>query len=190
MAELEITKTSGKVRLAGPGGFEVPRRVSVAIYGEAADEHLPFVGKAELRFQGGRLEVVSLTLRQMEGGPPVGGELLRAIPLAIVRWVVQRVVTGVAPTDESDPPVALMASMASLTKSPREVAAAGLSDEALALTASIYRRALVSGDPPARAVHKSLGIPRSTAGRWIMLARRRGFLGDAPEQRKAGEENA
>ncbi len=180
MADLKIVTSTGRVKL--DEGFVLPRRVRVKVAGEATDEHLPFAGEAELRYQGGRMEVTSLALRQVEGGPPVTGEILRAIPRALVREVVRRLMQVDLLSGRRTPPAAMLA-----TPRPRDMAARGLSDEALMLTASIYRRAYVVGDAPARAVHEILGIPRSTAGRWIMLARQRGFLGPT-EERKAGEE--
>lgn len=69
----------------------------------------------------------------------------------------------------------------------KTIIADGPTDDALRLVASAYRLSYVAGDPPARSVQRLLGIPRSTTGRWIMLARKRGFLGPT-EERKAGEE--
>jgi hypothetical protein len=68
----------------------------------------------------------------------------------------------------------------------KEIAKEGPTDLTLSLVASIYRLAYVTDDPPAKTVHGLMGIPRSTAGRWIMAARQKGFLGPA-EPRKAGE---
>jgi hypothetical protein len=49
-----------------------------------------------------------------------------------------------------------------------------------------YRDALAAGEPPTRAVSVRYGVARSTAGRWIAEARRRGELGKA-RPRIAGE---
>jgi transposase len=40
----------------------------------------------------------------------------------------------------------------------------------------VYRIAHAAGRPPAQAVAEVMGVPRSTAGRWIMRARRAGLL--------------
>lgn len=68
-----------------------------------------------------------------------------------------------------------------LGQAPRHtVASKGPTDTALRLVAAIYREALAHGDPaPANAVWQAIGGSRSTTGRWIVLARRRGFLGPA-----------
>jgi hypothetical protein len=50
-------------------------------------------------------------------------------------------------------------------------------DSTLRTTAAIYKAAAAVGDPPLQAVERTLGLPRSTAGRWVSLARGRGLLG-------------
>lgn len=62
-----------------------------------------------------------------------------------------------------------------------------LSDEALARAVEVYRQAVIAGDPPTQTVAKVLHLERSTAGRWMVEARRRGLLGPALA-RKAGEQ--
>jgi len=62
-----------------------------------------------------------------------------------------------------------------------------LSDDDLKETARIYREAMTIGRNPTEAVQRELHLSRSTAGRWVMQARRRGFLGPAPAGRVAGE---
>lgn len=59
---------------------------------------------------------------------------------------------------------------------PGELAEAGPTTETLRAVALIYRVALLSGDAPTQAVAERLGVPRSTAGRWVTRARDRGFL--------------
>lgn len=61
-----------------------------------------------------------------------------------------------------------------------------LSDEQLEEVAVIYRDALERGMPPTATVAKSKHLARSTAGRWVLEARRRGFLEAAPGKRRAG----
>lgn len=53
--------------------------------------------------------------------------------------------------------------------------------------ANTYRDALQDGVSPTKAVFETYPISRSTAGRWISEARKRGLLGDAPGKRIAGE---
>jgi hypothetical protein len=49
-------------------------------------------------------------------------------------------------------------------------------DETLLWVARIYVIAELAGDPPAKAVRESLGIPESTANNWIRRAKDRGIL--------------
>jgi hypothetical protein len=69
---------------------------------------------------------------------------------------------------------------------PEDVAANGPTDEALSWVASTYRLALVVGERPTKAVRDSMGLPQSTAARWVQQARQRGFLGPSDGRGKAG----
>lgn len=53
---------------------------------------------------------------------------------------------------------------------------AGPTNEALQFVAASYALAYALGEPPAKAVERDLGLATSTAGRWIRLARERGYL--------------
>ncbi|MGI8868763.1 MAG: hypothetical protein ACR2F6_07920 [Mycobacteriales bacterium] len=64
--------------------------------------------------------------------------------------------------------------------------AAGPTEDTLKWVARSYRLALILGEPPTRAVERDLRVPRSTAGRWVALARERGHLGAAEGAGKAG----
>ena len=61
----------------------------------------------------------------------------------------------------------------------------GPSEEDLRIIAMVYQVAYATGTPPTKAVMLRAGVPRSTAGRWIRMARERGLLGPATP-RKAG----
>jgi hypothetical protein len=62
-----------------------------------------------------------------------------------------------------------------------------LSNELLAQVADTYRDALSRGLSPTDTVAADFPTSRSTAGRWVMEARRRGLLGPAVRGR-AGEQ--
>jgi hypothetical protein len=62
-----------------------------------------------------------------------------------------------------------------------------LRDEDLRRVAEVYRAAHATDEAPTRAVAARFGVSRSTAGRWVAEARRRGVLGKA-RARKAGEQ--
>jgi hypothetical protein len=59
-------------------------------------------------------------------------------------------------------------------------------DERLKEVAEVYRGALARGSPT-EAVHKSFKIGRSTASRWVRMARDRGYLGESPGKGRPGE---
>ncbi len=61
----------------------------------------------------------------------------------------------------------------------------GPTDEALRWVAYLYRFALVMEEPPTATVERMLELPRSTAGRWVALARQRGFLEQSEGSGKA-----
>lgn len=70
----------------------------------------------------------------------------------------------------------------------------GLTDEGptsrvLAWVAHFYRLGVALDEPPTRTVQEVLGLSRTTAIRWVMAARERGFLGEA-EVGKAGEKRS
>jgi hypothetical protein len=54
-----------------------------------------------------------------------------------------------------------------------------LSDEHFAAVADVYRYALRTGRPATASVGEAFNVSRSTAGRWVVEARRRGLLGPA-----------
>jgi hypothetical protein len=62
-----------------------------------------------------------------------------------------------------------------------------ISDAELRRVAEIYRTAVVHRTPPTKKVATEMHVARSTAGRWVVQARKRGFLGAAPTRGKAGE---
>jgi transposase len=50
----------------------------------------------------------------------------------------------------------------------------------------VYQVAYATGESPTKAVMDRLGLPRSTAGRWIRMARKRGLLGPATPSKAGG----
>lgn len=61
-----------------------------------------------------------------------------------------------------------------------------LGDEHFQAVSAVYRNALSAGLPPVQEVARRFHVSGSTAGRWVVEARRRGFLGPAQPGR-AGE---
>jgi len=59
-----------------------------------------------------------------------------------------------------------------------------INDELLRRVADAYRKAMAEGRPPKKAVELALYVSKATAGRYIMKARSRGFLGPTSPGRK------
>lgn len=115
------------------------------------------------------------------GGPPVTSEALRAIPVArLTRAYAERNIDSY--DAEGQPAAAPQMIPAHLA----ELRAAGPVDETLETVAHLYRRAAVLGDAPRVAVEEAFSLPRSTAGRWITLARQRGHLAPSEGTGKTG----
>jgi DNA-binding transcriptional ArsR family regulator len=94
--------------------------------------------------------------------PEVTGEGLRTVPVAtLLREAVMNVLV--------DTPLAGR-------RPPSDLVSTASTAELLEWVSLIYRRAVVLGDAPAQSVANALGMPRSTAGRWITRARDRGLL--------------
>ncbi|GAB3210943.1 hypothetical protein SAMN02745673_02586 [Marinactinospora thermotolerans DSM 45154] len=72
---------------------------------------------------------------------------------------------------------------------PEDLGKHGPTEEALTWVAYLYRMALIFGHAPVPAVGEALGLPKSTANRWITRARDRGLLTvqDKRGQRKVDE---
>jgi len=62
----------------------------------------------------------------------------------------------------------------------------GPTDRVLRWVAHFYRLGYATSFGATKSVQESLKVPRSTAGRWISMARQKGYLGPAEGQGKAG----
>jgi hypothetical protein len=136
-----------------------------------------------------------LSVLRSDGGP-IQKEDLRALPLrdwinaAVASQTMSRpMVVDEDPTGYETNPVV------KTVVSPQEIASmtAGLqagkkriTDDDLQEVARVYREAVATGEPPTVAVARHMKRSRSTAGRLVMQARQRGFLGRA-RARMAGE---
>ena len=133
---------------------------------------LPYWIEIECEFHDGRYECVRLTCKPQRGGPAVTSEGIRSIPVGkLVTYAARR-----AMRDESDirKPARLKAPDTRL----------GPTEEALELTARVYRAAYAAQYDPTKAVVERFDLPRSTAARWVMKARERGLLGETDERRE------
>lgn len=133
----------------------------------------------------GRLVAGSVEVRSREGGPAVTGEAIRGVPVAKLVRQASGWVMFVERSHPNGRPAQMIRRQIDKAGVDR-IRQAGPTDETLDWVAHAYRVALVLGDPPTGAVEKTFELPRSTAGRWVALARERGFLGKAEGAGKAG----
>lgn len=154
----------------------VPRSYRVHVDEE---EPLPYVVDMEIEYDDDedRFVVTSLKCSKKEGGEGVTTEGLRSIP---VSKLVQRAVDHPEFLGELERHEGFVV----LTPfTPHDITGRGPSDEALRYLAAAYKFSYAIWEPPTQGVMKRLNLPRATAGKWVMLARRRGFLGPTDERR-------
>jgi Family of unknown function (DUF6214) len=138
-------------------------------------------------YDGGRFVVDQLTVTRRPGGPPITTEGLREIPIAaMVRTGIENGLMRVGPREYDGRTSSWKLTKAEpIALSERAQAGGGPSDDDLRAVADVYHIAYAVGEPPTKTVMERLGLSRSTASRWIALARKRGLLGPATP-RKAG----
>lgn len=133
----------------------------------------------------GRLVCQELTVRQRDGGPPVTSEAIRSMPVATL--MRHAGLNSLLTANHSSNGDSTSFSPFELTSETAErLRALGPARESLEWVARIYRLALVLREPPTRTVETTFRLPRSTAGRWVALAREQGLLGAAEGPGKAG----
>src|SRR5581483_2368854 len=136
-----------------------------------------------------------------KGEPSLTSAQLRAIPIDRIQREAEALAVGEVFQDEAGEWISRHSGLgdlvdvgafrkafdlAALSRRPRQ--GRRLSDEHFQEVARIYREANARSEPPTAALTKApLYASPPTAGRWVMEARRRGFLGPAPAQRKKGE---
>jgi hypothetical protein len=152
-----------------------------------AEEGLPYRLELRVIHEDGRFVVDQLTVKRKPGGPPLSTEGLRDIPVAaLLRLAVESNVMRVGPTIRDGNTSSWELTWASpLELSERAKGGGGPSDADLQTVADLYHVAYATSQAPTKLVMNRLGLPRSTASRWIALARKRGLLGPATP-RKAG----
>lgn len=151
-----------------PEGILAPRRITASATGHDPDYDL----ELEIELERGRYVLRTMTCRARKRGA-ITSEGVNAIPVPmIVRFIVGRVlfIPLISPGRAANPALAVE----------------GPTETALKRVAATYRMAHLMSLSPTKSVAQDLGLPRSTAGRWVAMARSRGFLGPA-EPRKAGE---
>lgn len=157
--------------------IRAPRTVHATFTPEAGDE-LPYLVEMTITFEGGRYGVELLTCRRTSGGCVVDSAGMRMVPiakliaLAVTPYVLQSEVDGSAwaPFPGASPEDALH----------------GPTNETLRKLAAVYAVAYACGLHPVKAVTDTFGLARSTAGRWVSMARERGLLGPTTPGKPSG----
>jgi hypothetical protein len=161
-------------------GLVMPKKVTVPAAVNGYDVEVDVVP------EGGRLVAAEVRIRQQPGGPPVTGEVLRAVPIATLTKLAAAHVLEVEEDVQSGGVVTGYNSRSLTPDVVANIRAAGPTDESLRWVAHLYRVALLMRERPTKAVETALGLPRATAGRWVALARDRGQLEPAEGAGKAG----
>lgn len=144
-------------------GLQVPQAITAI----ATGRDLPFDVDIEAELKGRRMVVRSIRTTSGE----ITSEALRQVPVA---RILSLGVTSLVGT--------MNLAGSNLAAAKEE----GPTEETLKLVARIYRLAHLGGEKPTQAVADLLGVPRSTAARWVQQSRGEGFLGPTKE-RKAGQ---
>ncbi|WP_232667899.1 hypothetical protein [Pseudonocardia sp. TRM90224] len=123
----------------------------------------------------GRLVCTRLDVEMVQGGPSVTAEVLRRIPVG--RFLREAAASGLT-VFEVD--VEKEGQTHPFVAPPPDFAEAGMTDDVLREVARLYHWALATGDAPLGLLEREYGVPRGKASRWISVARRRGYVKDAP----------
>jgi hypothetical protein len=135
----------------------------------------------------GRFVCDQLTVKRRPDGPPVTSEGIRQIPLAaFLRLAVESNLMHVGPTIREGNTSSWEYTWASPLAGSERARGGGPTDRDLQTVADIYQAAYVTGNPPTKTVMSRLELPRSTASRWIRMARERGLLGPATSGKAGG----
>lgn len=147
-----------------------------------AKEYRGYDVEVTVAFDGSRYVVRRIAIEQRDGGPPVTTEAMRDIPVTgLMRYLMSSALRRETKHADGSSTLEQLDDWTA-----DHVTRYGPTDEALTVLAQMYRLAYVCGERPTKAVQDNLKLPRSTAGRWIALARERGILGAAEGPGKAG----
>jgi hypothetical protein len=137
-------------------------------------------------FEDGRFVVDQLTVKRRSDGPPVTTEGIREVPIAaFLRLAVESNIMHVGPTIRDGNKSTWELKWASPLALSERTRSTGPTEKDLQTVADVYHVAYATGQAPTKAVIERLDLPRSTASRWVRMARERGLLGPATP-RKAG----
>lgn len=122
----------------------------------------------------GVIQPTTITVVAKEG-TAVRGQVLRTLPIKFLTTeLVSRQIGKVVETPDGSFGATFPFTLSAEER--LQIRVNGPTDEALRMVASVYEVGKVMGQPPAKSVEDTLGLPRSTASRWVSLARERGYL--------------
>jgi hypothetical protein len=167
------------------GRFFIPSRFYATFM--VADVVPPQAAGIEVDATDGAPRIVALTIRDERG---VTGALLRAARLPDLLRAAIEAASYKVEFGADGKPRFFRAYGSGDPSTPREDRVAEFQDaysrarrqgvpvdeEHLRRVAEVYRAAVARGEAPTKAVSRELFASRSTAGRWVMQARKRGFL--------------
>ncbi|MDQ3342191.1 MAG: hypothetical protein M3425_02790 [Actinomycetota bacterium] len=194
-------RVEAPLNLVGPWkrfrGYLMPAAYEVRLTATAEDSHelMPYHLVLDVETSDDGPVCTGMQVNRREGGAPITSNGLRRVPVAKLLRITA---TAVAAKSAAAGPGRITVSplhtdgvgdfYARYRQGPRRDGGP-LTDDELTRVAEVYRAALQVGDPPTAAVAQVLHASRSTAGRWVMQARRRRLLAPAPGPRQAGERN-
>ncbi len=160
----------------------MPALVTVVAYDP---EDGPYV-EVDVTAENGRL--VATEIRMRPGAEPVTTESIRKVQVAnLVKWAAGTVQRVERVSSEPEPEMVTVPAGVS-DADVAYVKEHGLTDRTLQVVAHTYRMALLMGNSPTKQVEEWLEQPRSTVGRWVSAARKKGYLGPAEGPGRAGED--
>jgi hypothetical protein len=133
-----------------------------------------------LDMTGEGIRPTSVKVTAQEGSPPVTGTTLRALRVwDLARTAIPEGLSQGVRTEQADGSFVTQFNPVYGDLSDEEVARLrkqGPTDETLGWVAYSYNLAGILGLPPARQVEVDLGVPRTTASKWVRRAKEKGLI--------------
>lgn len=151
--------------------------------GTVDDAAVPYVVELTIVFDGARVSCEQLTCRRrVDGGPITSEGMTRVRAAELVYAVASEAVTEQSSFLMPNQPPVLVSHEFEVP--PPVAGRSGPTDEHLRAVGVIYTVARACGGSPRRAVMDRLSLTRTTANRWVKLARDHGYLvaGDDAEE--------
>lgn len=176
--KLEIISPAKVPRQVAPGLFiylpVVGEFTDLEIDGQRYNLHL------ELDMTGEGIKPVSFQLFAQDESPALSGTTLRQIKLTALtqQVLVHSVQSGKIKTSSTYEVIIDSDGLVTELSDDkiREIREQGPTDESLRWVANFYNLGQLLGLPPARQVELNLGLPRTTASKWVRRARGKGLL--------------